>query len=59
MHEEFVNDDSGSDYELDRGSFGAEESNAPESNLSTEEPYEDRAPEDEEASQQNDGEVGS
>ena len=55
MHEEFVNDDSGSDYELDRGSFGAEESNAPESNLSTEEPYEDRAPEDEEASQQSDG----
>ena len=54
MHEEFVNEDSGSDYDLDRSSFGSGEFDAPKPNLGGDEPYEDRAPEDDEAAQQND-----
>jgi transcriptional antiterminator NusG len=55
MHEDFVNDESGSDYDLDRSSFGAGESDAPGPSLGADEPYyEDRAPEDEEAAQQSD-----
>ncbi len=53
MHDEFVNredfanEDSGSEYDdLDRGSFGAGEFDAPKPGLSADEPYEDQAPED-------------
>jgi transcriptional antiterminator NusG len=57
MHDDFVNDDfanenSESEYDLDRGSYGAGDLNAPESDLGADEPYEDRAPDDDEAAQQ-------
>jgi transcriptional antiterminator NusG len=54
MHEESVNEDPGLDYDLDRSSFGAGEFNAPKPNLDSDEPYEDREPEDEEAAPQDD-----
>jgi transcription termination/antitermination protein NusG len=55
MHEDFadqgfVNEDS--EYDLDRGSYDAGESDAPKPELGADEPYEDRAPEDEEAGQE-------
>jgi transcription termination/antitermination protein NusG len=48
MHEDFVNEDTGSEYDQDRASYGAGESDAPKPSLGADEPYEDRAPEDEE-----------
>ena len=47
VNESFGSEDSGSDYDLDRGSYGAGEFDAPEPNLAADEPIEDQAPEDE------------
>ncbi len=54
MHEDFgneafENEDSSPEYDLDRGSFDAGNSDALGADLGAEEPYEDQAPEDEEA----------
>lgn len=57
MHEDFVNEgfeneNSGSEYDPNRGPFEPGEFDAPGSDLGADEPYEDRAPEDEETGQE-------
>ncbi len=62
MHEDFVNEgfaneNSGSEYDPDRDSFGPGEFDASGPSLGADEPYEDRAPEEEEAGQEEAAEV--
>lgn len=52
VNDDFVNEDSSFQYDQDRGSYGAGEFDAPRSDLGADEPYEDQAPDEEEAAQE-------